>query len=231
MKKLTCIIPAFNEEKQIANVLDAVLDLKQTLPLEIIVVDDGSTDQTATLLKNYKNIHVITNRPNLGKSYSIAKALGVSKGDYILLLDADLIGLTANDIRNLLLPIQNNTAEVTMSVRRNSFMHMRIMNLDFVTGERVFPRRLVADKIDEIKKLPRFGLEVFLNNLIIEHRCVVKTVYWKTVAHTKKNIKRGFFSSIVADIKMARDILQTVSLPRIAMQHVALIKQSTRNND
>lgn len=118
-----------------------------------------------------------------------------------------------------------------MSVRRNSFMHMRIMNLDFVTGERVFPRKLVADKIDEIKKLPRFGLEVFLNNLIIEHRCVVKTVYWKTVAHTKKNIKRGFFSSIVADIKMARDILQTVSLPRIAMQHVALIKQSTRNND
>lgn len=231
MKKLTCIIPAFNEEKQIANVLDAVLDLKQTLPLEIIVVDDGSTDQTATLLKNYKNIHVITNRPNLGKSYSIAKALEVSKGDYILLLDADLIGLTANDIRNLLLPIQNNTAEVTMSVRRNSFMHMRIMNLDFVTGERVFPRKLVADKIDEIKKLPRFGLEVFLNNLIIEHRCVVKTVYWKTVAHTKKNIKRGFFSSIVADIKMARDILQTVSLPRIAMQHVALIKQSTRNND
>ena len=231
MKKLTCIIPAFNEEKQIANVLDAVLDLKQTLPLEIIVVDDGSTDQTATLLKNYKNIHVITNRPNLGKSYSIANALEVSKGDYILLLDADLIGLTANDIRNLLLPIQNNTAEVTMSVRRNSFMHMRIMNLDFVTGERVFPRKLVADKIDEIKKLPRFGLEVFLNNLIIEHRCVVKTVYWKTVAHTKKNIKRGFFSSIVADVKMARDILQTVSLPRIAMQHVALIKQSTRNND
>ncbi len=231
MKKLTCIIPAFNEEKQIANVLDAVLDLKQTLPLEIIVVDDGSTDQTATLLKNYKNIHVITNRPNLGKSYSIAKALEVSKGDYILLLDADLIGLTANDIRNLLLPIQNNTAEVTMSVRRNSFMHMRIMNLDFVTGERVFPRKLVANKIDEMKKLPRFGLEVFLNNLIIEHRCVVKTVYWKTVAHTKKNIKRGFFSSIVADIKMARDILQTVSLPRIAMQHVALIKQSTRNND
>ena len=228
MKKISCIIPAYNEERQIAAVLSAVLKAKQEITMEVIVINDGSTDRTSAILSKFKGVQVLTNTPNQGKSYSIARALEIAKGDYVLMLDADLIGLTANDILSLLRPIQDGSADVTMSVRRNSFAHMRLMKLDFITGERAFPRDLVASRIKEIKNLRRFGLELYLNDLIIERKYKVKTVYWKNVSHTMKRKKRGFYPSIKADAKMMRDMLATVSIPGIVSQHVALIKSSPK---
>ncbi len=235
MKKISCIIPAYNEEKQIASVLDAVLEAKQKIPMEIIVIDDGSDDRTPSILRKYKDVQVLTNAPNRGKSYSIARGLEVSKGDYILMLDSDLIGLTASDILALLQPIKDGIADVTMSVRRNSFAHMRLMKLDFITGERAFPRDLIIDRVESIKNLRRFGLELYLNDLIIKHKYRVKTIYWKNVSHTMKRKKRGFYPSLKADTKMMRDMLSTVSISGIARQHVALMKSlrkgSSNGND
>lgn len=228
MKKISCIIAALNEEKQIANVLDAVLEAKKTLPLEIIVVDDGSTDMTPLILQRYKDIRVITNQTNMGKSYAVARGLEAAKGDYIMTLDADLIGLSADNIFSLLAPIQNGTAEVTMNIRKNSFMYMRMLKLDAVTGERVFPRSLIAKHIEEIKNLRRFGLEVFLNDLIIKQKYPVKTVYWNTVCHTMKFKKRGIYSGIKADSKMFYDMQKTVPVSGWVRQNIALIKLSVK---
>jgi glycosyltransferase involved in cell wall biosynthesis len=224
MKKISCIIAALNEEKQIAAVLDATLEASKTIPMEIIVIDDGSTDQTPKILKKYKSIKVLTNKRNMGKSYAVARGFEEANGDYILLLDADLIGLNADNIHALIAPVKKGVADVTISIRKDASIVMRKMNLDYVSGERVFPRKLIAAHIKEIKKLPNFSLEVFINNLTIENDYNLATVYWSNVANHFKYKKRGFFVGLFAEFKMFLDILKIVPLSELVRHNIALRK-------
>ena len=91
--KISIIIPTFNEEKTILEILTKVQ--KQNSDdhqLEIIVIDDKSNDQTAELLQ--KNSHLYTNfirtEKNLGKGGAVREGLKIATGDYILFQDADL---------------------------------------------------------------------------------------------------------------------------------------------
>jgi glycosyltransferase involved in cell wall biosynthesis len=228
VKKISCIIPAFNEEERIASVLDTVLEAKRVISMEIIVVDDGSTDRTAAILSKYKDIRAITNRQNIGKSSSVAKGLKASKGEYIFLLDSDLFGLKADNIFALLSPIQEGVVEVTMSIRRNL---TRRDKLEPLTGDRVFPRSLIATHVEEIKKLPNFGLEVFINNLIIKHGYAVKAVDWDNVLNKNKSARRGFLAGWDANIKAARDVFKVVSFAEFIRQYFALRKLLVKDLD
>jgi glycosyltransferase involved in cell wall biosynthesis len=96
-KKLSIIIPAYNEEKTIFQVLKAVSNLNLNMTKEIIVVDDGSIDNTLKLAKTYasKNDHnatfkVLKNKFNLGKTQTVRKGLLASTGDLVVIQDADL---------------------------------------------------------------------------------------------------------------------------------------------
>lgn len=87
--KISVVVPTFNREKTIKRCIDSIV--KQTLPpYEIIVVDDGSIDQTLTILESmvYKNLRVI--RQN-HRGAQAARNLGImnAKGDYIAFLDSD----------------------------------------------------------------------------------------------------------------------------------------------
>ena len=85
-------------------------------------------------------------------------------------LDADLKGLRAENVSALALPVLEGVAEVTLSLRRNSLAIFRLIGLDFVSGERVLRKSLLADALAELHRLPRFGVEVFMNHRIIEER-------------------------------------------------------------
>lgn len=223
IKKISCIIPAFNEERQIGAVLNAVLEARQKVSMQIIVVDDGSSDRTPEILKSYEQISVITNKQNRGKSYSVAKGIEASDDEYILLLDSDLFGLTDENILALLAPIQNNVADITMSIRRNlSFFDSRHDKFDLITGERVFPRSLVGSHIDAIKKLPNFALEVYLNDLIIQQKLAVKAVHWNNVLNKTKSKKRGLYSGWKENFKAVRDILKVISFAGLVRQYIAM---------
>jgi glycosyltransferase involved in cell wall biosynthesis len=93
MKKLSIIIPAYNEEKTILTLLERVN--AQSLPgmeMEIIVVDDGSKDSTAALLDANPNFYTnfIKQPRNQGKGAAVLAALRAATGDYVLFQDADL---------------------------------------------------------------------------------------------------------------------------------------------
>ncbi len=96
--KITVIIPSFNEAPTIQKVINKVLSQKLPYQKEIIVVNDGSTDQTAEVLKKFSDkqsfssnkIKIIINRRNLGKGASIIKALKKATGDITIIQDADL---------------------------------------------------------------------------------------------------------------------------------------------
>ncbi len=91
---ITIITPAYNEEKSIAGTLKSLLELKYPEgKKEIIVANDGSSDKTAEIVKEFmekhKEIRLINNKKNLGKAGSINKAIKLAKGELIAVADAD----------------------------------------------------------------------------------------------------------------------------------------------
>jgi len=92
VKTLSVIIPAFNEERYISELIQKV-KLVQTETLgykkEIIVVDDGSSDKTADIVKNFTGVKLIQ-QENKGKGAAVQTGVAQSRGDYIIVQDADL---------------------------------------------------------------------------------------------------------------------------------------------
>lgn len=88
MKDISVIIPVFNCEKYIGQAIDSVLSQKD-VDIELIVINDGSTDGTLNALKNYQSSIILYNISHAGAS--VARNLGISKatGNYIMFMDAD----------------------------------------------------------------------------------------------------------------------------------------------
>ena len=92
-KKLSIIIPVYNEEKTIITTLKKIKVTKDDrVEYEVIVIDDGSRDNTLELLKSNINLyqHLINNEQNFGKGHAVKKGLELSTGDYIIFQDGDL---------------------------------------------------------------------------------------------------------------------------------------------
>jgi len=90
---ISILIPSFNEEKTILNILNRISKtIDSSINYEVVIINDGSTDNTLKLLEQNKNLYnqLITYERNYGKGNAIKKGLEVSKGKYIFFQDADL---------------------------------------------------------------------------------------------------------------------------------------------
>lgn len=96
-EKLTIVIPVFNEAKKIEATINEVTGYlsRKGYSYELIIVDDGSEDDTLDVIKRYKalnsngNIRILENSPNRGKGFVVRKGIIEATGDYILFMDAD----------------------------------------------------------------------------------------------------------------------------------------------
>jgi dolichyl-phosphate beta-glucosyltransferase len=94
---LSIIVPAYNEETLIVSTLEGLRTYFSTRPerYEIIVVDDGSQDKTATCTEEWRktngvDLRLLVNEKNMGKGFSIQRGVMESRGSYIVFIDADL---------------------------------------------------------------------------------------------------------------------------------------------
>lgn len=86
------IIPAFNAEKQISRTLEAFVEIANNIALEIIIVDDGSKDETSTKVKRFSNLLPLSyfrNKNNYGAAYSRNLGVGKAKNEIIVFNDCD----------------------------------------------------------------------------------------------------------------------------------------------
>jgi glycosyltransferase involved in cell wall biosynthesis len=219
---ISAVICAFNEARRIGAVLAAIS--KHPLLSEVLVIDDGSTDATSECAAAFTGVSVIKLRRNGGKTHALARGIIEAQGEYLMLLDADLEGLTAENIDALAAPVLASEADASISLRGDSLALYRAMKLDFVSGERMLPRALFGDPMQTMADLPRWGCEIFMNERIIDEGLRVAVVHWPNVTHTRKHHKVGTLRGVAEDARMIGDALRVLSPIGVVRQHVELIR-------
>jgi glycosyltransferase involved in cell wall biosynthesis len=179
-KTLSVVIPAFNEERNIAQSLDEVLEGCKVLPgaYEVIIVNDNSTDRTGEIAESYAKkfpqVRVLHNEKNLGFGGAFRRGLMDAKMNYAVMMVAD-DGIPADSIReifshlgeaDLVIPYTINPEARPMSRRVVSRIYVGIMNtlfgnkLRYYNGHNIFPTR-------EIQQMKTTGGFAFSAQMIV----------------------------------------------------------------
>jgi len=187
---ISIIVPVYNEEETIDEVISRIISLGRKLSIEIIVVDDGSEDNTLNIIKKYDQIILVQHEKNYGKGAAIQTGIKKSKGDVIIIQDADLEYLP-EEIPKIVEPILSGKADVVFGSRfigkieGMSFSHFlgnRILSIvaqilyktnmtDIMTGYKAMKRH-VANNL----KITKSGFDVE-----IEMTCKILKNHYRVV--------------------------------------------------
>ncbi|MGL4912188.1 MAG: glycosyltransferase family 2 protein [Romboutsia sp.] len=204
---ISIIIPAYNEADKIKDTLESIVDISEIN--EIIVVDDGSSDNTVEIALKVKNdkVKVFKLDKNRGKGYALNYGLKISmeKANIIGFLDGDL-GSSSSEVKKLITPILNDEADVIIAkfpaakkkgglgfvkgLAKQSVLDMTGVELDAtLSGQRLFKKE-VLEKFNEIPF--GYGVEVGMTIDILKHGYKIKEVLVNmTHSETGRDIK-GF---------------------------------------
>jgi glycosyltransferase involved in cell wall biosynthesis len=133
--KLSILMPVYNEEARVAAAVKQALDVAYPCEVELVIVDDGSRDATAEILNALDDprVTVVIQPRNQGKGAAIRKAAETARGEYMVILDADL-EYDPQDIPKLLAPVLDGRAEVVYGNR--SFGSHSSFSFWYVMGNR-----------------------------------------------------------------------------------------------
>lgn len=156
---LSIIIPVYNEEGTIVQIIESINSVKLDIDKEIIVVDDGSTDNTADLLKGIASIKLLKHPKNMGKAEALRTGIKNCGGNIILFQDADF-EYFPEDIPDLIEPVLKKNADVVYGSRfmgridSMSFSH-KIGNKGLTWATRVLYNTRVTDMMTGYKVFKR----------------------------------------------------------------------------
>ncbi len=207
LPRLSIVVPAFNEAATIQTLLGKLQAALSALPYEIIVVDDGSTDGTADLIRQLGDatVQVVHHTSNQGKGAALRTALELVRGEIVVIQDADL-EYDPKDIPSLIQPIVDGHADVVFgsrfrgSAQRCHLFWHRLANSgltwfsnlfnnldvsDMETGYKAF-RKSVLDQI-RIRE-NRFGVEPELTAKMAKLKC---RIYEVPISYYGRDYQQG----------------------------------------
>jgi len=200
--EISAIICAFNEESTIENVLKAVAD--SNLFNEIIVVNDGSTDNTLKIIKELKKSVDITDihlPENKGKGYAMALGVERANSEIIVFCDADLSGLKKNHFQQLINPIIRNEADMVLGQATETLINYKINPFKSFTGERALLKQDVLTILEEMRT-SKFGVETLINLHYQAQEKRVKYVMLEGLKHPTKFDKTSSKSRAIKEFVM-----------------------------
>lgn len=227
MKTLSIIIPCYNEKHRLHStfpkIIKSVKDIMgRTNNIEIIFIDDGSTDDTIKEIKNQANKHKFIKfkryKNNKGKGYALRQGFKIAKNDYILFMDADL-STPLKHIRQFLKQAQENL--ILIGSRRTSGSNIKkhqtnmremlgrgftlISRIainpeikDFTCGFKMFPRK-IGKKLFNKATINRWAFDSEILFLAKKYNYKVKQipVTWINDRKTKVNLKKDIIKSLI----------------------------------
>lgn len=188
-KHISIIIPAYNEENKIKSTIEGIKDINCID--DIIIVDDGSSDNTFKIASSYDNVKTLKLDNNMGKGFALNYGLKIAmqNSDIIGFLDADL-GETSRDIEKLIYPVLDDECDVTIAkfppakkkggfglvkkLAKNGVKMLTGEELDStLSGQRVFKKEVLQN----FEEMPfGYGVEVGMTIDILKKGYKIKEV-------------------------------------------------------
>ncbi len=202
------IIPAYNEEATIGPVIEAAGAAEDVG--EVIVVSDGSTDQTAGVARAY-GAKVVELEANSGKAAAMKAGLLAAAHDVILFLDADLLGLRPDHVKKLIEPIASGRADVAVGSMRRGRPLTDIAQVvaPYLSGMRA-GKVEVFQALRDLDEKAGWGAEVALTLWAKENKQRVEEVRIYGVTQRMKEEKVGFAKGFWSRMRMYWDIVRVV---------------------
>ncbi len=202
--KVAAIVPAYNEEERLPVVLEAIKAAK--LIDEIVVVSDGSADRTYELASSDPRVKAIELQPNRGKGGAMRAGAESTDADVILFLDADLIGMDGDKVDEIVRPLVDGSADMSIGIFKSGRGVTDLAQLvaPYISGQRAMRR----DVFVGIPKLEcaRSGVETAITKYFRRHNLCVRRVSLNGCTHCMKEEKLGFVRGFAGRLKMYYDI-------------------------
>ena len=210
---IAAILPTFNEELNVCDVLE-VLHATSMLD-EIILVDDGSSDNTFEILNQAaavdQRIQVIRHDQNRGKGQAIFSGWSATSAPILLLLDADLKGLTPDHINALLMPVIDHRADMTLGLFQGGHFSTDLSHRlsPFLTGQRGVRAELLLNT-SRAQAASGYGFEIALTVTASQHNFRTRVVALKGVWHPSSEFRaeRGFWRGLQWKLHMYGQIMR-----------------------
>lgn len=223
-KKISAVVPIFNEEKTVAGVVKILL--ASSLLDEVICINDGSSDSSLKILQQFDGkIRLINLKGNHGKGYALAKGVKRATGEIVAFFDGDLVNLSKDHVVTLLRPILNGEKRVVLGffsppppVLLNAFSPL--------TGERVYYRKDLLPFLHEMAKA-KFGVEILLNSKFDKKDCIQADL--KDLKGLLKHEKRKPKEALQEYLKEAKEMILEISKrEKLRLTDRDLVKQLAR---
>ena len=191
--KISIVIPAYNEEKVIANTIEGLLETKYPNK-EIIFVDDGSKDATLSIASRYKDQIRVLHKENGGKATALNYGMVYAKGEIVVIVDADTI-IGRNALKEIVkgFEVNEHVAAVAgnIKVRNRNNLLTKCQALEYITGIQIIRRAF--DIFGSITIVPG-ALGAFKKSFLLEAGAYGKDTIVEDFDQTIKLLKAGLIT-------------------------------------
>ncbi len=204
-RRTVAVIPAYNEEKTLGDVLTVLRDVPGID--RVFVISDGSTDRTAAVARE-GGATCIELKQNVGKGGALKVGIDQADADIYLFLDADLIGLTPDHVGHLLAPVVSGNAQMSLGILEKGRVATDLAQAvaPYLSGQRAVTREVLQGLSG--METTRYGIEVALNRYLKRNHIPVRFVPMENLTHRMKEEKLGLLRGFVARMKMYWEIVR-----------------------
>lgn len=211
----TCIIPFYNEEDRVIQVLEVVTQIKGIT--QIICIDDGSTDNTSEQIQaDWPQVTLVRLPYNQGKAAAIRQGVRLAQNETILLMDADLQSINKTEVEQAIQALARHNLDMLILRRINAPWFVKFDRGDtLLSGERLVKKQDLVHILNQ--EVNHYQVELAINLYMQKHKRNVRWMPW-SATNTYKAKKIGLVKGYQKEFKMFTDIVMYAGLRNIIKQ-------------